>query len=67
MIKLLLPLVLFFSGGAYAAEAPLPLETVSLEAVGAITVPPVNPAVPFRMPAKADEQYFNAYILKSID
>jgi hypothetical protein len=67
MIKLLLPFVLFFAGGAYAGERPIPLEAVDLESIGAIAVPPANPAVPLRIPARAEEKYFNAYILKSID
>lgn len=67
MSKLLLPLVLFFAGGAYAAGPALPLGAVNLETIGAIEVPPANPAVPFRLTARAEEKYFNAYILKSID
>ena len=67
MTKLLLPLVFFLAGGAYAAEPALPLETVNLETIGAIEVPRANSAVPFRIAPRAEEQYFNAYVLKSID
>ncbi|MDO8805895.1 MAG: hypothetical protein Q7R35_15860 [Elusimicrobiota bacterium] len=69
MIKLLLPLLFLLPGAAYAAGPAYKLETIALETLGDIpgyaSGVPAAPLAP--SPSRADEKYFNAYVLKAID
>ncbi|OGS09022.1 MAG: hypothetical protein A2270_04325 [Elusimicrobia bacterium RIFOXYA12_FULL_51_18] len=69
-MKLLASLLLIFAGGAYAAERPMQLESVGLENISDMFMPPVSPAVSLLIkaePVQPEERYFNAYILKAVD
>lgn len=67
MLKFLLPLLFLLPGAALAGEPGFRLESATLETLREASLPPV-PAVtvPFRPDSRADEKYFNAYILKAI-
>ncbi len=69
MHKILLLLLLSFPARAFAAERAIPLEAVSLAAIGDIAVPAASPVPPllYRAAANPEERYFNAYVLKAID
>lgn len=67
MLKFLLPLLFLLPGAALAGEPGFGLESVTLETLREASLPPV-PAVtvPLRPDSRADDKYFNAYILKAI-
>lgn len=68
MTKLLLPLLLLLTGGAYAAQPQFKLESVtlgSLREFPSAAVPAVP--IPLRAEARPEAKYFNAYVLKAID
>jgi hypothetical protein len=68
MTKLLLALLLLSSGLASAAQPQFNLNSVGLQDLHSLAVPPA-PAVtvPLRADARTDARYFNGYILKAID
>ena len=68
MNKFLLPLLLLFPGGAYAAQQQFSLDAVTLETLRAMPLSPA-PAVtiPLSAEARPADKYFNAYILKAVD
>ena len=68
MTKLLLSFLFLLPGGAYAAQPVFNLAEVTLETLRELPAAPA-PAVtiPLRAGARADDKYFNAYILRAID
>ncbi|HNW43920.1 MAG TPA: hypothetical protein PKI19_05395 [Elusimicrobiales bacterium] len=68
MLKIFAPLVFLFSGAASAAEAPLALESVNLEAISALQPPPPSGMVviPLRTDAQPADRYFSPYVLKAV-
>jgi len=68
MLKLLLPLLFLASGPSYAAQPQFSLNAVDLQTLRGLQLPEA-PAVsiPLRAGDRANERYFNAYVLKAID